>query len=60
VLETLGQVTYFSGRGLACPYLPGVPADCLERSCSLIEPGLRPADLLEVWVVTPRRNGDHS
>jgi hypothetical protein len=60
VLETLGQVTYFSGRGLARPYLPDVPADRLERSRSLVEPGLRPADLLELWVVTPRRNGDHS
>ena len=59
-LETLGQVTYFSGRGLARPYLPDVPADRLKRSCSLVEPGLRPADLLELWVVTPRRNGDHS
>ena len=38
----------------------GVPADWLKRSCSLVEPGLRLADLLELWVVTPRRNGDHS
>jgi hypothetical protein len=60
VLETLGQVTYFSGQGLARPCLPDVPADRLKRSCSLVEPGLRPADLLELWVVTPRRNGDHS
>jgi hypothetical protein len=60
VLETLGQVTYFSGRGLAHPCLPGVPADRLKRSCSLVDPGLRPADLLKLWVVTPRRNGDHS
>jgi hypothetical protein len=60
VLETLGQATYFSGRGLARPYLPDVPADRLKRSCSLVETGLRPADLLELWVVTPRRNGDHS
>jgi hypothetical protein len=60
VLETLGQVTYFSGRGLARPCLPDVPADWLKRSCSLVEPGLRPAELLELWVVTPRQNGDHS
>jgi hypothetical protein len=60
VLETLGQVTYFSVRGLARPHQPDVPADRLKRSCSLVEPGLRPADLLELWVVTPRRNGDHS
>jgi hypothetical protein len=60
VLETLGQVTYFSGWGLARPYLPDVLADRLKSSCSLVEPSLRPADLLELWVVTPRRNGDHS
>jgi hypothetical protein len=60
MLETLGQVTYFSGRGLARPCLPDVPADRLKRSCSLVKPGLRPSDLLELWVVTPRRNGDHS
>jgi hypothetical protein len=53
-------VTYFSDRGLARPCLPDVPADRLKRSCSLVEPGLRLADLLELWVVTPRLNGDHS
>jgi hypothetical protein len=53
VLEALGQMTYFSGRGLARPCLPDVPANRLKRSCSLVEPGLRPADLLELWVVTP-------
>ena len=36
VLEALGQVTYSSGRGLARPCLPDVPAD-----------------LLELWVMTP-------
>jgi hypothetical protein len=49
-----------TGRRLARPCLPDVPADWLKRSCSLVEPGLHPADLLELWVVTPRRNGDHS
>jgi hypothetical protein len=60
VLEALGQVTYFSGRGLARPCLPGIPADRLKRSCSLVEPGLRTADLLELWVMAPRLNGNHS
>ena len=60
MLETLGQVTYFSGQGLAHPCLSDVPTDRLKRSCSLVEPGLRLADLLELWVVTPRRSGDHS
>jgi hypothetical protein len=60
VLEALGQMTYFSGRGLARPCLPDVPADRLKRSCSLVEPGLHLADLLELWVMAPRLNGDHS
>ena len=56
-LETLGQVTYFSGQGLARPYLPDVPTDRLERSCSLVKPGLYPADLLKLWVMAPRLTG---
>jgi hypothetical protein len=53
-------MTYFSGRRLARPLLPDAPADRLKCSCSLIEPGLHHADLLELWVMTPCRNGDHS
>jgi hypothetical protein len=49
---------YFSGRRLA--RLPDVPADWLKRSCSLVKPGLHPADLLELWVMAPRLNGDHN
>jgi hypothetical protein len=53
VLEALGHMTYFSGRGLARSCLPDVPVDRLKRSCSLVEPGLHPADLLELWVMAP-------
>ena len=60
MLETLGQVTYFSGQGLTRRYLPDVPTDRLKRSCSFVEPGLHPADLLELWVMAPRLNGYHS
>jgi hypothetical protein len=60
VLEALGEMTHFSGRWLARPFLPDVPADRLKCSCSLVEPGLHLADLLELWVMTPRRDGDHS
>ena len=60
MLEALGEMTRFSGWRLARPFLPDVPADWLKRSCSLVEPGLHPADLLELWVMTPRRNGDHN
>jgi hypothetical protein len=53
-------MTHFFGRRLARPFLPDVPADQLKCSYSLVEPGLHPVDLLELWVMTPRRNGDHS
>jgi hypothetical protein len=46
-------MTRFSGRRLACPFLPDVPAERLKRSCSHVEPGLHLADLLELWVMTP-------
>jgi hypothetical protein len=60
VLDVLGEMTRFPGRGLVRPFLPDVPADRHKRSCSLVEPGLPLADLLELWVRTPRRDGDHS
>jgi hypothetical protein len=60
VLDVLGEMTRFSGRGLDRPFLPDVLADRHKRSCSLVEPGLPLADLLELWVRTPRRDGDHS
>jgi hypothetical protein len=53
-------MTHFSGRRLARPFLPDVPVDRLKCSCPLVEPGLHLADLLELWVMTPRRDGDHS
>jgi hypothetical protein len=53
-------MTRFSGRRSACPFLPDVPAERLKRSSSLVEPGLHLADLLELCVLTPRRNWDHS
>jgi hypothetical protein len=59
-LDVLGEMTRFSGRGLDHPFLPDVPADRHKRSCSLVEPGLPLADLLELWVRTPRRDEDHS
>jgi hypothetical protein len=45
------------------PGLP-TPADILPKlhklSCFLVEPGLHLADLLELCVLTPRRDWDHS
>jgi hypothetical protein len=60
VLDALGYMTRFSGRRLARPFLPDVPTERLKCSCSLVEPGLHLADLLELWVMTPRWDGDHS
>jgi hypothetical protein len=59
-LDALGQMTCFSGRSSDCPFLPDVPPELLKCSCSLVEPGLHLADLLELCVLTPRRNWDHS
>jgi hypothetical protein len=52
VLDALGKMTCFSGRRLARPFLPDVPAERLKRSCSLVEPSLHLVDLLELWVMT--------
>jgi hypothetical protein len=41
-------MTRFSDRRLAYPFLPDIPAERLKRSCSLVEPGLHPTDLLEL------------
>jgi hypothetical protein len=43
----------FFGRSLVCPFLPDVPPELLKCSCSLVEPGLHLADLLELCVLTP-------
>jgi hypothetical protein len=53
-------MTHFSDQRLAHPFLPIVPAERLKCSCSLVEPGLHLADLLELWVMTPCWDGDHS
>jgi hypothetical protein len=49
-------MTRFSGRNLACPFLPDVPVERLKCSCSLVEPGLHLTDLLELCVLTPHRD----
>jgi hypothetical protein len=59
-LDALGQMTRFSGRSLVYPFLPDVPAERLKCSCPLVEPGLHLVDLLELCVLTPRRDWDHS
>jgi hypothetical protein len=60
VLDVLGQMTRFSDRSSACPLLPDVLLELHKLSYFLIEPGLHLVDLLELCVLTPRRDWDHS
>jgi hypothetical protein len=60
VLDVLGQMTRFSGRCSACPLLPDILPKRHKLSCFLVEPGLHLVDLLELCVLTPRRDWDHS
>ena len=58
-MDALGQMTRFSGRSLVRPFLPDVPPERLKCSYSLVEPGLHLTDLLELCILTPRRDWDH-
>jgi hypothetical protein len=60
VLDVLGQMTRFSGRCSACPLLPDILSEHHKLSCFLVEPGLHLADLLELCVLTSRRDWDHN
>jgi hypothetical protein len=55
-LDILGQMTHFSGWCSACPLLPDVLPELHKLSCFLVEPSLHLADLLELCVLTPRRD----
>jgi hypothetical protein len=56
VLDVLGQMTRFSDWRSACPLLPDVLPELHKLSYFLVEPGLHLADLLELCVLTPRRD----
>jgi hypothetical protein len=60
VLDVLGQMTRFSGQSSACPLLSEVQPRLRKCSCLLVEPGPHLIDLLELCVLTPRRDWDHS
>jgi hypothetical protein len=60
VSDVLGLMTCFSGQCSACPLLPDVLPELHKLSCFLVELGLHLADLLELCVLTPRRDWDHS
>jgi hypothetical protein len=53
-------MTRFSDRSSAYPLLPDVLPERHKLSCVLVEPGLHLADLLELCVLTSRRDWDHS
>jgi hypothetical protein len=53
-------MTRFSDQCSACPLLLDVLPEPHKLSCFLVELGLHLADLLELCVLTPRRDWDHS
>jgi hypothetical protein len=60
VLDVPGLMTRFSGECSACPLLLDVLPELHKLSCFLVELGLHLTDLLELCVLTPRRDWDHS
>jgi hypothetical protein len=50
----------FSGECSACPLRLDVLLELHKSACFLVELGLHLADLLELCVLTPRRDWDHS
>jgi hypothetical protein len=60
VLDVLGRMMRFSGRCSACPLLPDILLKLHKLSCFLAEPGLHLEDSLELCVLTPRKDWDHS
>jgi hypothetical protein len=50
----------FSGECSACPLLLNFLSELHKLPCFLVELGLHLSDLLELCVLTPRRDWDHS
>jgi hypothetical protein len=59
-LDFLGPMTHSSGECLTCPLLLDVLSELHKSPCFLVELGLHLADLLELCVLTPRKDWDHS
>jgi hypothetical protein len=53
-------MTGSSGECSACPLLIDVLLELHKPACFLVDLGLHLADLLELCVLTPRRDWDHS
>jgi hypothetical protein len=60
VLDIPGLMTRFSGECSTYPLLLDVLSELHKLSCFLFELGLHLTDLLELCVLTPRRDWDHS
>jgi hypothetical protein len=59
-VDVPGLMTRFSGECSACPLLLDVLPQLHKLPCFLVELGLRLTDLLELCVLTPRRDWGHS
>jgi hypothetical protein len=53
-------MTGSSGECSACPLLLDVPSELHKSPCFLVNLSRHLADLLELCVLTPRRDWDHS
>jgi hypothetical protein len=60
MVDVLGSMTGSSGEGSACPLLLDVLSELHKSAFFLVDPGLHLADLLELCVLTSRRDWDHS
>jgi hypothetical protein len=59
-LDIPGPMTRSSGECSACPFLLDVLSELRKPPRFFVEPGLHLAELLELCVLTPRRDWDHS
>ena len=59
-LDVLGLMTHFSGECSACPLLFDVLSELYKPACFPVDLGLHLTDLLELYVLTPRKDWDHS
>jgi hypothetical protein len=59
-LDVSGSMARFSDECSACPLLLDVLPELHKLPCFLVDLGLHLADLLELCVLTPRWNWDHS
>jgi hypothetical protein len=60
MLDVPGPMTRSSGECLAYPFLLDVLSKLHKPPCFFVELGLHLTELLELCVLTPRRDWDHS